>query len=70
MISRQLVPHGGWKFREERTNTTLVALDFNSLVKMVTDHRKSNGFNEGDVEFDIEDQLEKAQPNLIINGPR
>lgn len=65
-ISHQRVPHGGWKYYQERTRTTIAALDHASLVKQVSDHRRNNGIDVGDVEEDIDQQIEKNQPQLTI----
>ena len=70
MISHQLVPPGGWKFREEKTNTTIVARSMEELIKYVADHRRSNGITPGNVQLDIEEQLEKLHPSIVINKCR
>lgn len=67
MISHQKVPNGGWRFLEERTNTTVVAINWNDLVRCVTSHRKINGINVGDVEGDIDSQIEKNHPELTLH---
>lgn len=65
-ISPQRVPHGGWRYYQERTRTTISAIDYHSLVKQLSDHRRNNGIDVGDVESDIQEQIEKNQPHLKI----
>ena len=65
-ISHQLVPPGGWKFYEERTKTTVMAIDWDNLVKSVRNHRRSNGLpDEHDLELEIESQISKENPQLV-----
>lgn len=65
-ISHQKVPSDGWKFKEPKTNTTLITINWDMLVKSVTAHRKNNGIDVGDVEGDIEKQISENHPDLVI----
>lgn len=65
-INHQKTPHGGWKYFESRTNTSIITMNRHDLTKAVTDHRRANGINIGDVEEDIDSQIEKLHPELSI----
>lgn len=65
-INHQIVPPNGWRFLEPKSNITIISLDWNSLVKGVIAHRKSNGIDVGDVELDIDNQIEKNHPHLSV----
>lgn len=65
-INHQLVPSNGWQFYEEKTNTRLIATDRASLARHVRDHRASNGLPSGDIDADIDSQIEKEHPELSI----
>lgn len=66
LISHQRVPHKGWKYFQSGTNTNIVAVDWNSLVMAVTNHRRSNGIGVGDVESDIDLQIATNHPELVL----
>lgn len=67
-ISHQLVPPGGWKFMQG--DLLIMGETWNDLVKVVTNHRRSNGINFDNVAEEIEDQIADAHPSIIINGPK
>ena len=66
MINHQKVPKTGWRYRQEKTNTTVVATDWNTLVNAVREHRRVNGIPPGDIEEDVDEQIEKNNPELSI----
>ena len=65
-ISHQVRPNGGWKYFESRTDTTIITLTWDDLVKAVADHRKSNGIPMGNPEQEVDEQLSKLHPSLVI----
>lgn len=65
-ISHQRVPKDGWRFYEAKTNTSLISMDYEGLVRNVSGHRKANGINVGDVEGDIDKQIEEKHAYLAL----
>lgn len=69
-INHQVTPHGGWSFLEPKTNIKIVSLTHERLVRDVSNHRRSNGIDVGNVEKDIDEQIENNHPYLSINANR
>lgn len=65
MISRILVPPKGWLYKQG--DTLIYGETFEDLKSNVTFHRESNDIPLGDVEKDIETQLETLYPNIKVN---
>lgn len=66
MINHQKVPKTGWRYKQDRTNTTVVATDWQALVDGVKEHRRVNGIPPGDIEDEVDAQIEKNNPELSI----
>lgn len=64
-ISRQLVPPGGWRYNQK--GIMIYGDTFDDLAIHVRAHRQSNGMRLGDVEDDIEQQLARLHPSIVIN---
>lgn len=65
MISRILIPPKGWLYKQG--DTLIYGTTFEDLKINVTAHRESNKIPTGNVEQDIEDQLESLYPNIKVN---
>lgn len=65
-ISHQHTPPNGWRYFEEKTKTTLVAGTRDKLGIHLENHRQSNGIEQGDVQGDIDRQIEELHPHLKI----
>lgn len=65
--SCQTVPPGGWQYKEEKTNTTIIGMSKDDLIKCIKNHRRSNGIMEGDVEGDMWSQIHTNFPSYRIN---
>jgi len=65
-ISHQRTPQNGWRYKQPRTETTIITTDWDSLVRAVTDHRRSNGIDVGDVIGDIDMQIAVNHPELVL----
>jgi hypothetical protein len=65
LLDRHTVPHGGFRFREERTRTNLTAPTLWYLAEAVIKHRRQNGLDASDMDStmrEIEDQLCSGAP--------
>lgn len=62
MISKILVPPGGWKY--QHGEFWIYGDTFDDLAKWVKSHRISNHLPIGNVEEDIEKQLKERNPNF------
>lgn len=67
MISHQLVPPGGWKFKE-RENLTLSGMSWWDLVRTIRLHRQSNKIAPGNPEAEVDEQIAKLHPQLVMGG--
>ena len=66
IISRQVVPHGGWVYMQG--DIRLIGSTFDDLVRSVKVHRYHNGIPAGDIEKDIEEQIAEKFPDLKRSG--
>lgn len=66
MSAVQQVPPGGWQYKEKKTNTTIIGMSKDDLLKCIKNHRKSNGIEEGNVEEDLWAQVKENFPNHPI----
>lgn len=62
----QLVPPGGWRYKESKTNTTIVGMNLDDLIKSIKNHRRINGITEGEVVRDFWCQIKEYYPDYII----
>lgn len=67
MESTVQVPPGGWRYKQDQTNTTVVGSSWEDLVIAVTNHRRLNGIAKGDVEEDIRGKFRKDYPSFKIS---
>lgn len=67
VISKSLVPPGGWKFHE--SEFTLEAPTFDKLVELVADHRSANNKPAGDPKSEIMVQIGTRNPSFVLNQP-
>lgn len=65
MISRILVPTGGWRFKQGEY--WIYGDSFEDLKKTVTDHRSSNDLPPGNVEEEIEEQIGRLNPTFKVD---
>ena len=64
IISRGLIPPGGWIF--EDAGIKIKGESFDDLVKWVKEHRRNNHKESGEPEKEIEDQLANKFPQLKL----
>lgn len=65
-MSRQVIPPMGWRFLQG--DCWIIGGSFDNLVSIVKTHRISNNIPIGDVEKDVELQLMKMHPSIILKN--
>lgn len=60
MAQTLATPSGGWKFSIGRV--TMIAEDFDGLLRNVRSHKLANGIEIGDLDKEVKDQIELSVP--------